>query len=49
LFPLLYVLGYGQTGPYRQRAGYDIIAAGIGGLLHITGPKVCHTGSNVYL
>ncbi|OWF55056.1 CaiB/baiF CoA-transferase family protein C7orf10 [Mizuhopecten yessoensis] len=32
------ISGYGQTGPYQQRAGYDIIAAGLGGLLHITGP-----------
>ncbi|XP_060063602.1 succinate--hydroxymethylglutarate CoA-transferase-like [Ylistrum balloti] len=33
------ISGYGQTGPYQQRAGYDIIAAGLGGLLHITGPR----------
>lgn len=30
--------GYGQKGPYRERAGYDVIAASMGGLLHITGP-----------
>nr|CAG4642503.1 EOG090X05UC [Evadne anonyx] len=30
--------GYGDTGPYAKRAGYDVIAASIGGLLHITGP-----------
>ena len=29
--------GYGQTGPYAKRAGYDVIAAAEGGLLHITG------------
>ncbi|ODH23533.1 hypothetical protein ACO22_05383 [Paracoccidioides brasiliensis] len=31
------ISGYGATGPYSQRAGYDIIAAAEGGLLHITG------------
>lgn len=31
--------GYGQSGPYRERAGYDVIAASMGGLLHITGPQ----------
>ena len=33
-------LGYGQTGPDAQRAGYDVIVAGTAGLTHITGPKV---------
>ena len=33
-------LGFGQDGPYKDRAGYDVIAASIGGLMHITGPKV---------
>lgn len=33
------ITGYGQTGPYRNKPGYDVIAASIGGLLHITGPK----------
>ena len=32
--------GYGQTGPYAQRAGYDVIVSGVGGLMHITGPEV---------
>lgn len=31
------VSGYGPTGPYAQRPGYDVIAASMGGLLHITG------------
>lgn len=31
--------GYGSDGPYAKRPGYDVIAASIGGLLHITGPK----------
>ncbi|KAL4804650.1 CoA-transferase family III domain-containing protein [Aspergillus unguis] len=31
------ISGYGATGPYSKRAGYDVIAAAEGGLLHITG------------
>lgn len=31
------ITGYGPTGPYAQRPGYDVIAASIGGLCHITG------------
>ena len=31
------VTGYGQTGPYAGRGGYDVTAAAIGGLIHITG------------
>ncbi|KAK5028018.1 hypothetical protein LTR13_009247 [Exophiala sideris] len=31
------VLRYGSSGPYAKRAGYDVIAAGEAGLLHITG------------
>lgn len=31
------VTGFGQTGPYRHRAGYDIIAQGVSGLLTMTG------------
>jgi len=30
--------GYGQTGPYRDRAGYDFIIQAQGGLMSITGP-----------
>ncbi|XP_046569855.1 succinate--hydroxymethylglutarate CoA-transferase-like [Haliotis rubra] len=33
------ISGYGQTGPYRSRAGYDVIASGVGGLMNITGPR----------
>jgi succinate--hydroxymethylglutarate CoA-transferase len=29
--------GYGPSGPYSRRGGYDLIAAAEGGLLHITG------------
>jgi formyl-CoA transferase len=31
------VSGYGQTGPYSQRAGYGLIGEAMGGLRHITG------------
>ncbi|THG98493.1 hypothetical protein EW026_g3699 [Hermanssonia centrifuga] len=31
------VTGYGQTGPYRKAAGYDVIIEGEAGLMHITG------------
>lgn len=34
------ITGFGQDGPYSHRGGYDVIAASIGGLMHITGPKV---------
>lgn len=33
------ITGYGNAGPYRERPGYDVIAASVGGLLHITGPE----------
>ncbi len=31
------VSGFGQTGPYRSRPGYDRIGAAFGGLWHLTG------------
>ncbi|EKG13095.1 CoA-transferase family III [Macrophomina phaseolina MS6] len=31
------VYGYGPSGPYQRRTGYDAIAAGVAGLMHITG------------
>ena len=31
------VSGFGQTGPYSQRAGYDIIAQAMSGLMSVTG------------
>jgi formyl-CoA transferase len=31
------ISGFGQTGPYRYRPGYDIIGQAMGGLLSITG------------
>jgi len=33
--------GFGQTGPYAQRAAYDIIAQAMGGIMSVTG----HEGS----
>lgn len=33
------ITGYGNTGPYKDRGGYDVIAASLGGLLHITGQQ----------
>jgi crotonobetainyl-CoA:carnitine CoA-transferase CaiB-like acyl-CoA transferase len=31
------ISGYGQTGPYRDRPGFDQIAQGMGGIMSITG------------
>jgi crotonobetainyl-CoA:carnitine CoA-transferase CaiB-like acyl-CoA transferase len=31
------ITGFGQTGPYAQRAGYDFMIQGMGGLMSITG------------
>jgi crotonobetainyl-CoA:carnitine CoA-transferase CaiB-like acyl-CoA transferase len=33
------VTGFGQTGPYRQRAGYDYLIQGMGGLMSVTGER----------
>jgi formyl-CoA transferase len=33
------VTGFGQTGPYAPRAGYDFIIQGLGGLMSITGER----------
>lgn len=33
------VTGFGQTGPYAQRPGYDFIFQGMGGLMSITGER----------
>lgn len=33
------ITGYGNVGPYAKRPGYDVIAASMGGLLHITGSE----------
>jgi crotonobetainyl-CoA:carnitine CoA-transferase CaiB-like acyl-CoA transferase len=31
------ISGYGRTGPYKDRAGYDVIVSAMGGLMGITG------------
>ena len=31
------ISGFGQTGPYAERGGFDLIAQGMSGLMHITG------------
>jgi crotonobetainyl-CoA:carnitine CoA-transferase CaiB-like acyl-CoA transferase len=33
------ITGFGQTGPYASRAGYDYAVQGIGGLMSITGER----------
>eukprot|EP01134_Creolimax_fragrantissima_P000039 CFRG0039T1 len=41
------ISGYGATGPYSQRPGYDVIVSAVGGLMSTTGPEngpPCKTG-----
>jgi crotonobetainyl-CoA:carnitine CoA-transferase CaiB-like acyl-CoA transferase len=33
------ISGYGQTGPYKNKGGYDIMAQGLSGLMDMTGEK----------
>jgi len=33
------VTGFGQTGPYRERAGYDFMIQAMGGLMSVTGER----------
>jgi crotonobetainyl-CoA:carnitine CoA-transferase CaiB-like acyl-CoA transferase len=33
------ITGYGQTGPYRNRPGYDTVIQAQGGIMSITGPE----------
>ncbi len=33
------ISGFGQDGPYRERAAYDLILQGLGGLMSITGEE----------
>ncbi len=41
LYSLIYasITGYGQTGPYSSRAGYDVMVEAEMGLMHITGER----------
>lgn len=38
---VLRVSGYGQTGPYRDRPGFGVVAEAMGGLRHLTGEPGC--------
>jgi crotonobetainyl-CoA:carnitine CoA-transferase CaiB-like acyl-CoA transferase len=33
------ISGFGQTGPYRDRGGFDLVTQGMSGLMSVTGPK----------
>lgn len=33
------ITGFGQTGPYSHRAGYDFIIQGMGGMMSVTGER----------
>lgn len=39
------ITGFGQTGPYAARAGYDLLAQGMGGIMSITGQPSGKPGS----
>ncbi len=38
------ITGYGQTGPYHDRAGYDAVIEAEGGIMSITGPGLGQEG-----
>ncbi len=42
------ITGFGQTGPYAPRAGYDMLAQALGGIMSITGPAHDAPGSQPY-
>ncbi|MBE7608351.1 CoA transferase, partial [Salmonella enterica] len=31
------ITGFGQTGPYARRGGYDFLIQAMGGIMHLTG------------
>ena len=33
------ISGFGQTGPYRERGGFDLVSQGMSGLMSVCGPK----------
>jgi crotonobetainyl-CoA:carnitine CoA-transferase CaiB-like acyl-CoA transferase len=39
------ITGFGQTGPYAARAGYDFLVQGMGGLMSITGRGAQEAGA----
>lgn len=39
------ITGFGQDGPYAERAGYDFLLQGMGGLMSLTGQPEDHPGS----
>ena len=39
------ITGFGQTGPYAPRAGYDFLIQGMGGLMSITGRRDGEAGA----
>ena len=39
------ITGFGQTGPYAQRPGYDFLMQGLGGLMSITGAREGEPGA----
>ncbi len=39
------ITGFGQSGPYAPRAGYDLLAQGLGGIMSITGQPEGTPGS----
>lgn len=38
------ITGFGQTGPYAERAGYDFLIQGMGGLMSVTGKPESEAG-----
>ena len=38
------ITGFGQTGPYASRAGYDFLIQGLGGLMSVTGRRDSEPG-----
>lgn len=53
------ITGYGQTGPFSDRGGFDVMVQGISGLMSITGPRdgpphrlpipICDLAAGLYL
>ncbi len=39
------ITGFGQTGPYAGRPGYDFLVQAMGGLMSVTGPKAGEPGA----